>query len=508
MANKLRRIPLRDRIRELERIYGVIEREIAKEMALMDIGNYQELRAIKTQERIDELIKMLNRAAIKWSKEAVPEAYERGYAVAKTRLEILGIMKDYNFPEKTHKQTVENETDITMDVLIKANQSIKVNVATFLYLARTAARGLSQFQAFDMRDEEFIDELLGEALRAGETRGYASKAVREYFRERFGDAQFIRINGRNYEMRAYADLVAKTRLRTVQSEAVKNSCQEYENDLIQISAHGTDCLICQEYEGNVYSISGRHPVYSLLPAWPPYHPRCQHNALPTSEVALEWRKRLEEPDVGYVEPIRVTEPAKIDFHKNLTEKEKKLIKEWSETEYKNIRSWIGMTPEQRQGLLNFYHYDQHHQAWLTKQMKDAEMFENLFRKYKDGMSAKTLYRSLYNIKDDLYKSLKEYKFGEIIKIDRSISSWSYDKKILDKFTHEGRNNIHFILKKGRTIVKELDIEKYSKFAFEKEVLVYEKEMKIIKIEEIVTSVPGRPGLKTNTLKIYMEEIGG
>jgi len=257
----------------------------------MDIGNYKELRAIKTQEKIDGLVNMLNTAAIKWSKEAIPEAYERGYAVSKTRLEILGVQKSDEFPEKTHAQTIENETDITMDVLIKANQSIKLNVATFIYLARQAARGLSQFQAFDMRDEELIDELLGDALRAGETRGYAAKAVREYFRDRFGDAQFISINGRNYNLRSYADLVAKTRLRVVQTEAVKNSCQEYENDLIEISDHGTECLICMPYEGNVYSISGRHPVYPYLDAWPPFHCRCQHNASPTSEVALEWREK-------------------------------------------------------------------------------------------------------------------------------------------------------------------------------------------------------------------------
>lgn len=286
MAERIGRIPLRDRVRELERIYGVIEREIAKEMARMDIGNYRELKAIETQERIGELVGMLNRAAIKWSKEATYEAYEKGYAVSKTRLEILGAQRDEEFNRKTHGQAIEYQADITMDTLIKANQSIKLNVATFLYLARQTARGLSQFQAFDMRDEKLIDELLGDALRAGETRGYALKVVKEYYAEMFGDTQFIRINGRNYNLKSYADLVAKTRLRVVQSEAVKNSCQEYRNDLIQISDHGTVCDICIPYEGNVYSISGQHPAYPYMDAWPPYHPRCQHNALPTSEVAL------------------------------------------------------------------------------------------------------------------------------------------------------------------------------------------------------------------------------
>lgn len=117
------------------------------------------------------------------------------------------------------------------------------------------------------------------------------RAVKEYYRERFGEAQFIRINARNYEMRAYADLVAKTRLRVVQSEAVKNSCQQYQNDLVEISSHNTVCNICIPYEGNVYSVSGGHPKYPYLDAWPPFHPRCQHSAAPTSEIALEARER-------------------------------------------------------------------------------------------------------------------------------------------------------------------------------------------------------------------------
>jgi len=274
MANKLGRIPLGDKVRELARIYGTIEREIAREMASVDIGNYRELKAFSTQRKIDKLIKMLNRSAMRWSMKAVPEAYEKGHTVAETRLEILGIEKDGGFQNKTHRQTIEYQIEKTMDILIRANQSIKMNVATFLYLAREAARGLSQFQAFDMRDEEFIDELLGDALREGETRGYAMKVVREYYQKRFGDAKFIRINGRNYELRAYADLVAKTRLRVVQTEAVLNTCKEFDNDLVQVSDHGTDCMICLPYEGNVYSLSGRSSAYPYLDSYPPWHPRC------------------------------------------------------------------------------------------------------------------------------------------------------------------------------------------------------------------------------------------
>ena len=259
---------------------------------MTDVGNYQEVKAVKTQEKIDRLIGMLNRAAIKWSKAAIPAAYEEGYEVSKTRLEILGAQRDEEFNRKKHEQDIEFEVDETMNDLIRANQSIKMNVGMYLYLVRQTSQALMQIQEFDFRDEEFIAGLLDDAIRAGETRSYAQKLVMDHIKSEVGEGKFIQIKGRNYNMRKYADTVAKTRLRTVQTEAVLNSCKEFDNDLVEVSDHGSEFVdICLEYEGNVYSLSGKHPIYPYLPAYPPFHIRCQHHIRPTSEVALEARGR-------------------------------------------------------------------------------------------------------------------------------------------------------------------------------------------------------------------------
>ncbi|MCK4829210.1 hypothetical protein KA005_76510, partial [bacterium] len=84
---------------------------------------------------------------------------------------------------------------------------------------------------------------------------------------------------------------AKTRLRTVQTKSVLNSCKEYDNDLVEVSAHGCDCIICEVYEGGIYSLSGRHTTYPYLDSYPPWHPRCQHHIRPTSEEALKARQQ-------------------------------------------------------------------------------------------------------------------------------------------------------------------------------------------------------------------------
>jgi len=279
-----------ERTRELERIYRVIEKEIMNDLLLIDVGNYQEIKAVKVQEKVDRLIKMLNRSATEWSKVAVPEAYEKAGEVAKTRLEILGAEKDEEFSEKIHKQTIEDDINETIDTLITANQSIKINVGMYLYLVRQSSLGLMQIQEFDFRDEAFISDLLDDAILAGETRNQAKKLVTEYITSEVGEGKFIQIRGRNYNMNKYADLVSKTRLRTVQTNSVLNSCKEYENDLVEVSAHGTICLICEPYEGGIYSLSGSNKVYPYLDDYPPFHPRCQHHIRPVSVEAIAWRQ--------------------------------------------------------------------------------------------------------------------------------------------------------------------------------------------------------------------------
>ena len=289
MPERIGRIPLRKQVTELDMSYYSAQKEIGRTLLSVDASNYSELAAMKVQENIEGQIRKLNRTAIRWAKESVPMAYKKSYLISRTRLEILGAERDLNFNEEIHRNSIDEYIELTGENLIKANQSIRANMTLYLYLVRQAVQGIMQLQAFDFRNEEFISSLLDEALRKGATRGWAQKMILSHLRIASFDGKFIRINGRNYNMEKYADMVAKTRLRHVQSEAVKNACAQFDNDLIEISSHGTDCEICLPWEGNVYSISGKTRGYPYLEAWPPFHPRCQHHARPTSEIALTAR---------------------------------------------------------------------------------------------------------------------------------------------------------------------------------------------------------------------------
>lgn len=105
--------------------------------------------------------------------------------------------------------------------------------------------------------------------------------------------------GRKWSPERYVRMYSRTRSREIQTEAIQDRMEDYDLDLVQISAHldvdGMD--ICNEYEGNVYSLSGNHPKYPQLDVKPPFHPNCVHVMTPYIEKYHEAMDGREE-EVG------------------------------------------------------------------------------------------------------------------------------------------------------------------------------------------------------------------
>lgn len=273
------------------RLYDAAGKEITKELLRVDYGDPSELTLISIEKNVKAIVNRLNRLGIKWADQSVLDTYKEGFIKSEILLNSLRADKDPRFDNDIHRQTIDKYIDLTSEDLIKANLSIKLNISTYLTLVRQAYNSVSQLQAFDLRDEEIISNLLDDAIREGQSRGELSQLIRKHFHRQLYERKFININGRNYDMIKYARMVARTRLRKTQSEAVKNACEQFDNDLVEISDHGTKTEICLPYEGKVFSISGKHPVYPLLDTWPPFHPNCWHSAAPTSEIALGIREQ-------------------------------------------------------------------------------------------------------------------------------------------------------------------------------------------------------------------------
>lgn len=100
--------------------------------------------------------------------------------------------------------------------------------------------------------------------------------------------------GRDWSLHTYCTMVSRTTSR--QAEVLAVLTADPDQDLYQISSHGTTCKVCAPFEGRVYSRSGTDPDYPPLAAafgkqdpagpdilantWLNIHPGCLHSILP------------------------------------------------------------------------------------------------------------------------------------------------------------------------------------------------------------------------------------
>lgn len=137
-------------------------------------------------------------------------------------------------------------------------------------------------------DDAFRRVALEEAAQGvvgGSTRREVSASIeRRLVREGVTDALtgFVDRAGRRWQLDIYAEMVARTTTREAVTAGTRNRWQEVGGDLVTISSHNTSTEICQAYEGNTYSLTGRTPGYDVLDQEPPFHPNCLHVMTPGS----------------------------------------------------------------------------------------------------------------------------------------------------------------------------------------------------------------------------------
>jgi hypothetical protein len=287
-------------LERLGRIYGAAGRELRAMLLTLDLSTYTDAKGAVVMMKTRELVKVMNFAVNDWAEDVVPREYAKAERKARTALEILG--------KRPRKMKVIDRKrkliDDTVLIMIKANNSIPGTVGRYLAITSTAARQAQyvRLQEFSFGEaERDIGRLAAEAELKEKSRGWLSSQIRDFLRGLIEDDEFIEIGGRMYRMKKYAELVARTTMRESQTAAVLDLCNQYDNDLVQISDHGTDCDVCEEFEGNIYSISGKSPNYPPLEDEPPYHPNCKHSMQATSEEAVEvrsWREGRGETQLG------------------------------------------------------------------------------------------------------------------------------------------------------------------------------------------------------------------
>jgi hypothetical protein len=106
------------------------------------------------------------------------------------------------------------------------------------------------------------------------------------------DKRYIKIidkngNPRRYRISYYSEMVYRSSWHEAQSRAVKSVNANYATDLVRVSNHNTTTEICQQYEGKVFSLTGRNKDFPILDQSPPFHVNCLHYLNTTFKESLK-----------------------------------------------------------------------------------------------------------------------------------------------------------------------------------------------------------------------------
>jgi len=120
-----------------------------------------------------------------------------------------------------------------------------------------------------------------EAIARLREQGFQPDLLKLY--ERLAKGQVVRVGARNYDVRAYANLVARTMLRDAHKVATLVRLQQNSVNHVRISVHvQKEPDVCTAYAGQVFYIGqGEDPlgfpsIKGIPNSGPPFHPNCAH----------------------------------------------------------------------------------------------------------------------------------------------------------------------------------------------------------------------------------------
>jgi len=292
-------IPKPDLIKILKDRYARLTQFMVRELTRSLNGAYPQIEAAKVQGKINDALRQMDIFAAGWAKTAVTRAYTDSARRTKVQLEMIGARRPAGqAPGRIHGENMAGFTARIYGDLKKANVSAGRTAQTILAMVRTGFSKVSRLQEFEFNPydldevEGLFEEWATEAVLKQQARATLSGRIIDYLRNQIEEGDFVEVNGRHFSVAYYAEMVARTMLREAQTSATKAMCLDYENDLVEFSTHNKPCDECAELEGQVFSISGTHPIHAPLTAEeePPLHPNCEHSLSPTSDVAISFRE--------------------------------------------------------------------------------------------------------------------------------------------------------------------------------------------------------------------------
>lgn len=225
----------------------------------------------KYQAQIRAILKRLKKDSAGWVDDVVPQVYNEGVASADNELEEAGIKLEVDFG-RLHKQSIKVLSEAVgtrfsdaIDVIGRRADDVFRTVQL-----DAVAGSVMGYESIQQTTRRLKDELIAKGLTT------------------FKDA-----SGRNWSLRNYADMAARTVTMEAQNRGRWNEFAAHDEDLIIVSSHPMTCPKCEPWQGKVLSISGKTPGYPTVAEAKEaglWHPRCRHSSalwVEEEDAALE-----------------------------------------------------------------------------------------------------------------------------------------------------------------------------------------------------------------------------
>lgn len=240
-----------------------------------DARKFTRARAATLIQQIERLRANVAEQTSVWLGGNVPTAYEKGLRTAEQQLKALGL-KSKNIPVQGGFSRIDERTV----AVIAADMAASLDAALGDQ-AKAAARFLRAAQQAITPDAE-ISRVIGQAAITGDMkqavrdmRGLLNAAKIEDYRK--AGQQIITVGAANMTVKAYSEMLVRTRLREATVHARHERLIANGNDLVTVIGRISENF-CTEYVGRVFSITGEsseYPALAELPGGgPPFHPNC------------------------------------------------------------------------------------------------------------------------------------------------------------------------------------------------------------------------------------------
>lgn len=240
------------------RMLEIVANELADDIYAPEWAAIKQAEISKVKSKLEKLVQNLDKKMPETAAETVKKAYTTGQKGVEADL------KKLDRPIKTGFGTIDEQK-----VVVLTKQLSGTLGETHLRITRQA---LDEYRSIIGKASQMVE--LGV-----DTRQQATQRALNEFADK-GITGFTDKAGRSWSLRSYAEMATRSTTGQAAIEGAIQRLRDNDYDLVIVSFHADSCPLCEPWEGQVLSISGKSDEYPALDtaiAEGLFHPNCGHS---------------------------------------------------------------------------------------------------------------------------------------------------------------------------------------------------------------------------------------